>query len=86
MSLVDEEANRAFDLEAGPLMRVLLVHVSDMEHVLLVNTHHIATDGISSSILLSEIYNAYTAYVEGREPDMPALSVQYSDYARWQRE
>ena len=86
MSLVDEEANRPFDLEAGPLMRVLLVHVSDTEHVLLVNTHHIATDEWSINLLCDEIGTAYTAYVAGREPGLPTLSVQYSDYARWQRE
>jgi NRPS condensation-like uncharacterized protein len=86
MSMVDEEANSAFDLEAGPLVRVLLVHVSDDEHVLLVNTHHAISDGWSLDLIWSEVYTAYTAYVEGREPDMPALSVQYSDYARWQRE
>ena len=87
MSMVDEEANRGFDLlGGGPVMRVLLVCVSAEEHVLLVNTHHIATDEWSVNVMSRELGVAYAAYVEGVEPNVAELQVQYSDYARWQRE
>ena len=76
MSMVDEEANRGFDLlGGGPVMRVLLVCVSAEEHVLLVNTHHIATDEWSVNVMSRELGVAYAAYVEGVEPNVAELQV-----------
>ncbi len=55
------------------------------EHVLLVNVHHIASDGWSVGVFDRELAAAYGAFVEGREPELPPLPIQYADYAVWQR-
>ena len=68
------------------MIRVLVVRVCDGEHILLINTHHIATDGMSFDVLRRELHTAYSALVAGESPRLPELAVQYSDYARWQRE
>ena len=60
-----------------------VVRVGDGEHILLINTHHIATDEWSVNLLSDEIGAAYSALVAGESPRLPELTVQYSDYARW---
>ncbi|MEV2278999.1 amino acid adenylation domain-containing protein [Nocardiopsis sp. NPDC049922] len=79
-----------FDLAEGPVFRALLITVEsgpeDPLHVLVLNTHHIATDDWSSSLLLRELDEAYGALAEGREPRLRPLPVQYGDYSSWQHE
>ncbi|HEX2164586.1 MAG TPA: condensation domain-containing protein, partial [Thermoanaerobaculia bacterium] len=79
------EAHRPFDLAAGPLLRVTLLAEAPHEHVALVVMHHIVTDGWSMGLLVREIGELYTAFVTGRDAVLPALPVQYADYAAWQR-
>ncbi|HST60355.1 MAG TPA: amino acid adenylation domain-containing protein [Longimicrobium sp.] len=81
-----EEARRAFDLSAGPLFRASLLRLGAEEHVLLLGMHHIVSDGWSMGVLFRELSSLYAAYREGRESPLPALPVQYADYAVWQRE
>jgi amino acid adenylation domain-containing protein len=76
---------RPFDLEAGPLLRASLLRVEDGHHLLLLVMHHVISDGWSRGVIVREISAAYTALVEGDEPHLPALPVQYPDYAVWQR-
>ncbi|HEX2093248.1 MAG TPA: condensation domain-containing protein, partial [Longimicrobiaceae bacterium] len=83
---VAEESLRPFDLAAGPLLRALLVRLDAGEHGLLFTLHHIIADGWSLGVLVREVSALYAAAVEGREPRLPALPVQYADYAAWQRE
>ncbi len=83
--LMDEEAARPFDLAAGPLLRTTLVRLADEEWVLLVTLHHAVSDGWSMGVLTREVSEAYAAFTEGRDPDLPELPVQYADYAVWQR-
>ncbi|HEX2568766.1 MAG TPA: MupA/Atu3671 family FMN-dependent luciferase-like monooxygenase [Polyangia bacterium] len=80
-----EEARRPFDLVAGPLWRVTLLVLGDEEHVLLVTLHHIVSDGWSSGVLLRDMVAIYGALGQGQVPALPALPVQYADYALWQR-
>ncbi|MCS7475598.1 non-ribosomal peptide synthase/polyketide synthase [Umezawaea endophytica] len=80
------EYSRPFDLEAGPLVRALLVRLAEDEHVLLVTAHHVVTDGWSMGVLTEELGEVYGAVVAGREASLPALPVQYADFAAWQRE
>ena len=84
-SLAEEEASRAFDFEAGPLIRGRLVAMSASEHVLLVTMHHIVSDGWSMAVLVQELSALYAAYRDGRADPLPALTIQYADYANWQR-
>ncbi len=81
-----EAARQPFDLERGPLLRVRLLRLEEEEHVLLLSMHHIVSDGWSMGVLVRELGVLYRAAVEGRPSPLPALPVQYPDFAVWQRE
>jgi amino acid adenylation domain-containing protein len=83
--LIAKDANRPFDLTQAPLIRALLLRLSDDEHYLLINIHHIVSDRWSISILVSELARLYEAEVDGKEAENLALPLQYADYAVWQR-
>ncbi len=83
--LVRAETARAYDLQAGPLIRVLLVRLSADEHVCVLGMHHIVTDGWSMGIVTRELGELYAARAEGRPADLPDAAVQYPDFAAWQR-
>ncbi|WP_188938367.1 non-ribosomal peptide synthetase, partial [Puia dinghuensis] len=84
-SYIEQEASRRFDLSVDYPVRSHLVRVGAEEWVLLVTLHHIASDEWSRSILVREFKDLYRSYVEGRTAVLPVLSVQYADYALWQR-
>ena len=79
------EARRPFDLETGPLVRVLLLRLSQEDRLLAVVTHHIVSDAWSLGVLLRELGAFYTAFAAGEPSPLPELPVQYPDFARWQR-
>ncbi len=83
--LMKEEAERPFRLDQPPLMRGLLIRLQESEYYLLVTLHHIAGDAWSVGLLVRELGAAYTAYHEGREPELGQLQTDYGEYARWQR-
>ncbi|XAK55835.1 amino acid adenylation domain-containing protein [Bacillus inaquosorum] len=67
-----------FDLSQAPLFRAQIVQVSDERHLLLVDMHHMISDGVSVNILIRE----FGALYNNRK--LPALHIQYKDYAVWQ--
>jgi hypothetical protein len=81
-----ERAIRPFDLATGPLLRATLYRLAPQEHVLALTIHHIAFDGWSFGVLARELGTLYADLAEGREPALPALPIQYADYAAWQRQ
>ncbi len=81
-----EEAQRPFDLSAGPLLRAGVLRLSEQEHVLLCTMHHIISDGWSMGVLIRELTSLYEAYSTGQESHLPDLEIQYADFAHWQRE
>ncbi len=83
---VIQEQAKPFDLERGPLLRINLWKLNEQEHVLMLAMHHIISDGWSMSILSRELRTLYSGYVTGRRASLPALKIQYADYAIWQRE
>ncbi len=85
LALAREEAARPFDLARGPLLRAALLRLAGESHLLLLNLHHIVTDGWSMGILVREVGEVYGALLAGRRPALPALPLQYADYAVWQR-
>ncbi|RKH36646.1 amino acid adenylation domain-containing protein, partial [Corallococcus sicarius] len=85
LRLATEEARRPFNLERGPLLRALLLKLGDTEHVLVLNIHHIVSDGWSVGVLVREIAALYAAFLQGRPSPLPELPVQYADYSAWQR-
>ncbi|HYO15770.1 MAG TPA: amino acid adenylation domain-containing protein, partial [Thermoanaerobaculia bacterium] len=84
-----EEARGSFDLgraDRGPLLRARLLRLADDEHLLLLCLHHIAADGWSVGVLLSELATLYEAFRASRPSPLPPLPLQYADFAEWQRE
>ncbi|MGY3533172.1 amino acid adenylation domain-containing protein [Bradyrhizobium sp. USDA 4452] len=86
LDLCHEEARTPFDLARGPLIRGHLVRMSDDEHVFLLTQHHIVSDGWSMGVLLRELSQLYRAFAAGQDDPLPALAIQYPDYAAWQRQ
>src|SRR6478672_6652421 len=86
MEMAALEARAPFNLATGPLIRTKLIHIGNRESLLLLTIHHIAIDGWSMEILLREVIAAYEAYSKGVAPSLPDLPLQYSDFARSQRE
>ncbi|MFJ3448353.1 amino acid adenylation domain-containing protein [Pseudomonas sichuanensis] len=82
---VEAESLRPFDLANGPLLRISLLQLADQEHVLLLTLHHIVSDGWSMNVLIDEFSRCYDAFAAGAQPQLPALPIQYVDYALWQR-
>jgi amino acid adenylation domain-containing protein len=86
LQLAAEDAHRPFDLAQGPLFRATLVQLTEEEYVLLLNMHHIVSDGWSRMVLFQELTTFYTAFATGKPSPLPELPIQYADYAVWQRE
>ncbi|MEO7936386.1 MAG: amino acid adenylation domain-containing protein [Dokdonella sp.] len=81
-----DEALRPFDLGDDTALRACLLSLTDSEHWLALTLHHIAADGWSIGILLRELSILYAAHHSGATPLLPALPLQYIDYAHWQRQ
>ncbi|MGC2742257.1 MAG: amino acid adenylation domain-containing protein, partial [Candidatus Angelobacter sp.] len=84
--LLAEEANAPFNLQTGPLIRGLLVRESEHEHTLLITMHHIVSDGWSLGVFRNELSKLYSAFRRGEEDPLPELTIQYADYAIWERQ
>ncbi|MEM7125912.1 MAG: amino acid adenylation domain-containing protein [Chloroflexota bacterium] len=99
--LAQIEATTPFDLSEGPLLRVQLLQIADvvssassagsltgseMRFLLVINMHHIISDGWSMDVLVRELTHAYRAYTVGQQPTLPDLPIQYADFALWQRD
>ncbi|HEY6322652.1 MAG TPA: condensation domain-containing protein, partial [Thermoanaerobaculia bacterium] len=83
--LAREEAGRPFSLARGPLLRLVLLRLGERSHWALLVLHHIISDLWSLAVLLRELVACYEAAQAGRPARLPALPVQYVDYAAWQR-
>jgi non-ribosomal peptide synthetase component F/thioesterase domain-containing protein len=84
--LCREEARRGFDIATGPLIRVSLIQMEERHYLLLLTLHLIIADGWSIRVIMGELQKLYGALSKGRQPSLPDLSIQYPDYAVWQRE
>ena len=80
------ETSATLDLARGPLIRARLFRLASQEHVLVLTTHHILVDGWSQNVMQRDLWTIYEALGEGREACLPSLSIQYGDFAHWQRE
>ena len=85
-ALAAEEARRPFNLSQGPLLRVKLLRLREKDHILLLTLHHIVSDGWSMGVLYRELSVLYQAFRDSEPSPLPALTLQYADYAAWQRE
>ncbi|WP_426177985.1 amino acid adenylation domain-containing protein [Pseudomonas sp. TWRC1-2] len=82
---VEAEIARPFDLQAGPLLRVTLLRVAQDDHVLVLVQHHIVSDGWSMQVMVDELVQLYQAFSQGQLLQLPAMPIQYADFAVWQR-
>jgi amino acid adenylation domain-containing protein len=84
--LAQEEILRVFDLRKGPLVRPALLRLSEREHIIVCTMHHIAGDGQSFEVVIVEMSRIYSAFSQGQISPLPELTLQYVDYAAWQRQ
>ncbi len=83
--IADRESIQPFELVAGPLFRFVLVRQSEIKHILLFVYHHIIGDVLSSSIMMKEVAECYQCLNSGLPISLVDLTVQYPDFAVWQR-
>jgi non-ribosomal peptide synthetase component F/thioesterase domain-containing protein len=84
--LLHEEARHPFDLEHGPLFRACLFCLQPNDFVLIITTHHIIADGWSQRVVQQELWAMYEALAGNRQPSLAPLSIQYADFAAWQKD
>ena len=85
LRLAEEDAEQPFDLARGPILRAKLLRLGAQDHILLLTTHHIASDAWSAGILFREVSALYEAFSAGKPSPLPELPIQYGDFAQWQR-
>jgi amino acid adenylation domain-containing protein len=83
--LAVEEARRPFDLRRGPLLRARLLRLETGAWTLLLNLHHVVSDGWSMGVLVEESAALYAAFADGHPSPLAGLPVQYLDFSVWQR-
>ncbi|MCP4049835.1 MAG: amino acid adenylation domain-containing protein [bacterium] len=83
--LAEAEAEKPFNLFKAPLLRTLLIQLNQKEYVLVINMHHIISDGWSTGIIIKELGAFYTQFTTGKKADIQELEIQYSSYTSWQR-
>jgi len=81
-----EKSASPFDLTSGPLIRATLVNLNADQHLFLVVMHHIVSDGWSLVLFFQELSAIYDAFSRGEQSPLPDTTIQYADYAAWQRE
>jgi amino acid adenylation domain-containing protein len=81
-----EEVGRPFDLVEGPPIRGLLIREDEDRHLLVITVHHIVSDGWSIGVFIAELTALYGARTRDEAMDLPAMPIQYVDYALWQRQ
>jgi amino acid adenylation domain-containing protein len=84
--LLCEEMYTPFEYENGPMLRVVVIRSAAAEHIVNVVLHHLIADGLSKQIFITEMLTLYRSMQEGRPSPLPELPIQYTDFARWQRE
>jgi amino acid adenylation domain-containing protein len=80
-----QESRFRFDLVNGPVMRVTVIRLSEKDHILMVNMHHVATDGYSRTAIYRDLTALYEAFASDLPSPLAPLPIQYADYAVWQR-
>ncbi|WP_413173264.1 condensation domain-containing protein [Anabaena azotica] len=84
-NLILQETQKPFNLAELPLLRGKLLKLKPDEHLLIISLHHIIADGWSIGLLVQELADIYAAFTVNKPAILPELSIQYADYAYWQR-
>ncbi|MGM3305324.1 amino acid adenylation domain-containing protein [Anabaena sp. WFMT] len=80
------EFQQPFNLNYGHLLRTTLLQLGEEEYELLLSIHHIVFDGWSVGVFFQELTDIYQAFIKGRSSPLSELSIQYADFAVWQRQ
>ncbi len=83
--ICQSDAATPFDLARGPLLRGKVIKLGEHEHIVMLNMHHIVSDGWSLGVLIKELDLIMEALRQGQQPELAALPIQYVDYSVWQR-
>lgn len=83
--IVEEEISYAFDLSSDSLVRVKLIKKSSDTYIFISVMHHIISDGWSTEVMTNELFALYDAFTKGNPSPLPALELQYKDFAEWQQ-
>lgn len=86
LELILEQVQQPFNLATGPLLRPLLLRLAADEHIVLLTMHHIVSDGWATGLLIQEIAALYRAFLTRQKSPLRDLTIQYADYAVWQRQ
>nr|WP_231670471.1 non-ribosomal peptide synthase/polyketide synthase [Pseudomonas quasicaspiana] len=84
-AFVEAQTRLTFDLASGPLLRITLLQLAADDHVLVMVQHHIVSDGWSMQVMVDELVQLYVGFSQQQPVELPALPIQYADYAIWQR-
>jgi len=84
--LINEHNEQPFDLKQGPVLRLKLLNIDQATNILLISMHHIASDGWSQNVFMRELTLLYESYLHNRPAALPDLTIQYADFAAWQRQ
>lgn len=85
-AIIRQDAQQPFDLTRDRLIRAQLLKLSEQAHILLITLHHIVFDGWSAGVLQQEITALYRAFSAGKPSPLALLSLQYTDFSRWQQQ
>ncbi|TMP43900.1 hypothetical protein CWB96_11735 [Pseudoalteromonas citrea] len=85
-AIIEQEVNQSFDLTKDLMLKVTFIREQDDYGTLLLNIHHIASDGWSMDVIMQEFFECYNAASQCTRLQLPKLNFQYADYAHWQRE
>lgn len=84
--LINQDRHTSFDLTTDAMLRAGYIKISDTHGVLMINIHHIASDGWSTRLVIKEFSALYQDMYENKVSTLPPLEICYSDYAYWQRD
>lgn len=84
-ALISEHADRPFNLERGPVVRLELFRTADKAHVALLSMHHIVSDAWSIAIMIQDLIEYYFSTKVGRTPQVEPIAATYADFVNWER-
>ena len=80
LGLAAEAARKPFDLEKGPLVRMVLIKLAESEYIFSIPMHHIISDGWSAGVVVGDLVKGYQARIRNEEPEYPEMGIEYSEY------
>lgn len=86
LATTNEQAGKYFNLETGPLLQAMVIRTGELTYFILLNLHHIITDGWSNGVMIHDLLSYYHAFRQEKAGSLAPLRIQYKDYAAWQND